>query len=283
MQPRFKVNKLKSLVLKVTYFIQKNFPVSIERKLCKFSLLKRLFFQVRDVVYCKKHDIVYFPIPKVACTTISALLVQEDYSDCDFKVVSQIGIHTFRQQKTKENINSIPWIEDASHSFTVIRDPLSRLVSAYVDKMVKPFMQPDYKTQLIENNNYSFEELVNAVCALDDCELDKHFRPQYLFFINIQLNFIGVLAELNATFDYIAAFIDIEDKIDNVRKPKRTKYNGKSKAYAGGVKAIELAKSGEIPHFQHFYNEHTQNLIRARFAADMNIFEKYKHLDPLAH
>ena len=66
---------------------------------------------------------------------------------------------------------------DSVTSFTVIRDPLSRLQSCYREKVLRSEVFPSMK-RLGYHNQMSFEDFVEFTCSLALCEMDVHTKPQ---------------------------------------------------------------------------------------------------------
>jgi len=271
-KPRFKVSLGTRIALAFVYFIQRRCPVCLEKALIKIPLLKGLFYRARDLVYCHRHNVFYFPIPKVACSTFSSMLVIQDHP-ASSKKIAQAGIHSFRQAATKRHLNKIPSIFGRSASFTVIRDPYTRLVSAYVDKLVKPIIAEKSWADYERIGKYSFEDLVAQISKLPDSALDKHFRSQYLFFINLKLNHIGEFESLPVTFSYLDNFFPTKDYVKSVPEPKRTQYQNNWLHYCGNLTAQDLAKHKILPKADCFYNEKTRKLVQQRFKQDFALLK----------
>ncbi|MCV0424083.1 MAG: sulfotransferase family protein [Roseibium sp.] len=86
----------------------------------------------------KNHDIVYFPMPKTACTSLKLLF---------FHLNENRVFKNYKKNGTLMHIHNAgygtPYFSDLSHSehatktrVTVIRDPISRLLSAYSNRVV---------------------------------------------------------------------------------------------------------------------------------------------------
>ncbi|MES9844974.1 MAG: sulfotransferase family 2 domain-containing protein, partial [Candidatus Sedimenticola sp. 6PFRAG5] len=70
-------------------------------------------------------NIGYFPIPKVACTSIkTALFIVEHDRPHDPVLDDGSNVHQFYKRKCRE-------IDDCGFRFIVIRDPIRRFLSAY--------------------------------------------------------------------------------------------------------------------------------------------------------
>ena len=84
-------------------------------------------------------------------------------------------------------------------SFTVIRDPLSRLQSCYGEKVLRSAVFPAMK-RLGYHNQMSFEDFVEFTCSLALCEMDVHTKPQTFLIMDSKgrlPHFIGRLENLD--------------------------------------------------------------------------------------
>ncbi|MCO7227699.1 sulfotransferase family protein [Halomonas sp. CnH100-B] len=84
-----------------------------------------------------------------------------------------------------------------SFNFTFVRNPYSRLLSCYLDRIV-PKQSAPYR-ELIRYLNkeigydFSFDEFVKAICLQSDFEQNNHWRVQYtdVMYEYVNYNFIG--------------------------------------------------------------------------------------------
>lgn len=81
-----------------------------------------------------KYKVVYFPIPKCACTSIKKLLLKE--KDIDVKNVSDYNVHVLAGENL-ERFSYQSALSSQLQSLVVLRDPYARVVSAFLDKVIK--------------------------------------------------------------------------------------------------------------------------------------------------
>ena len=221
---------------------------------------------------------VYFPIPKSACTLFSTFVALHSDAASDFNPVAH-NVHSYRQQNERLHLSDFRVLTDDRYfRFTVIRDPYTRLVSAYVDKLVKPVREGLRWATEERCGKYSFEDVVESICKLNDAELDKHFRPQITFIRNVPINHIGLFEHLDLTFKVLKERfgIDIIGEVSKkVRSPKRTSYDQSAASdYVGNWTASELAEMNGIPPLEAFYNDDLREKIALRFSEDFDLYQR---------
>jgi hypothetical protein len=85
----------------------------------------------------QKYKISYFPIPKVACTTLKKVFfeLENDFEFRDFRVNGQPKhIHSFYSSSP---FSKVPHDKIIDHKkFCIIREPLSRIVSCYRNRVL---------------------------------------------------------------------------------------------------------------------------------------------------
>jgi len=111
----------------------------------------------------------------------------------DFDPTSE-GVHGYRMRTGKLELNDFSLLSNTDFfRFTVLRDPHTRLVSAYLDKLVKPVQCGAIGAARSDVLNLSFEDIVEWVYRVPDWAIEKHFRPQITFIRNVPLDHIGLL------------------------------------------------------------------------------------------
>jgi hypothetical protein len=276
--PRFQQPAAKSLAGHLIFSIQRALPLEAEIWLSSIPTLRDAFSRLRDGMVCEPLNIVYLPVPKVACTLFATFIALESRLGSDFDP-GRHNIHGYRQREPRLQLTHMRLLNDPRYfRFTVVRDPFSRLVSAYVDKLVKPIQEGSSWATDERCGNFSFEEVVKRMCRLRDAQIEKHFRPQAAFLRNVVFDHIGVFEQLDHTFDVLKNRygIDVEGEVaSKVRAPKRTKYQSPAVGasdYVGHLKARDLAKLG-IPSIDSFYNDHLRAMVRKRYKEDFALHE----------
>ena len=152
----------------------------------------------------EKNNIVYIPIPKVACTSIKIALMGDALNQSD-KHNNYNDIHKLT---AKFRRHSLTRHQKDYFVFAFVRNPFDRLVSCYKDKVKREvqhnnrhYFATNYNNILIKNAfggrfhfEMSFEEFVQLVAKIPDFLSDGHFKSQYamLYDQNRRVpNFVG--------------------------------------------------------------------------------------------
>ncbi len=282
--PRFQQPQAIAFAGNLAIGVQKIWPLEIEIALSRLRPLGPLFVRMRDAMVSHSMKMVYFPLPKSACTLFATFLALNSDQCGDFDPARH-SIHGYRLSNPNLQLRDFRLLKSPDYfRFTVIRDPHSRLVSAYIDKLVKPVQAGQKWATGIRCGDYSFESVVESMCRMRDGQIEKHFRPQSSFIRNVSLDYIGVFDDLETTFRMFQDRfgVDIEgDVARKVRAPKRTAYSGPREdgpAYVGHYTAKQLAELDSIPPPESFYSDRLRDMVAQRYAEDLEIHRKAKSI-----
>jgi len=125
--------------------------------------------------------VVYFPVPKAACSSIKMLIAQWDEIDWDGDI-HQAPFATIRASQLDQL--------QGYRSFMIVRNPWSRILSAYRDKIVGgQERHGEIHDGLLRYNRIlgrrvfwsgmQFSDFVRAVRGIPDFMADEHFRSQH--------------------------------------------------------------------------------------------------------
>lgn len=227
-------------------------------------------------------QLIYFPLPKSACTLFCTFVALNSDTKRVFDAQKQ-GVHQFRFRETELQLRNMALATDDRYfRFTVIRDPYSRLVSAYVDKLVKPVRAGKAWATGKKCADHSFESMIGALHRMPDARIEKHFRPQAAFIRNIPMDHIGIFDDLGPTLRMIEDRygVDVQKEVEsNVYAPKRTKYSQAEPSashYVGNLTARELAAMRDIPPVECFYNDRLREMVSKRYREDQEIYNRAK-------
>ena len=84
-------------------------------------------------VVSKKYGLAYFPIPKVACTSLKHAMFKLEHG-ADFPVGNGKSIHQVYASSPLGR-RTLKGLEDC-YKFAVVRDPVSRILAAYTNKIL---------------------------------------------------------------------------------------------------------------------------------------------------
>jgi chondroitin 4-sulfotransferase 11/chondroitin 4-sulfotransferase 13/dermatan 4-sulfotransferase 1 len=154
----------------------------------------------QHVLYIPKFNLVYFQVPKVASTSLRSFLyakmlegsgTPQDYIDRVTRHPRAPGLNIsfcHLYQYTDAQFNAI--LTDRNiKKFTVVRDPYTRALSAYRDKVVRKhfaaIMEQDFKHLFGKTaaDEISFDEFCVYLKEIHDTmrPFNQHFKPQWQF------------------------------------------------------------------------------------------------------
>lgn len=144
-----------------------------------------------EVYFMPKENTFYPIISKSGCTSIKAMLIQKYNPDYENTFP---GIHQVNPAKITDNAvqriyfktkrSYLEWSKGKIMVF-VMRDPLSRIYSCYLDVTTGKNTMYKFPSGLSWVYNYStdlsFDDFIRKVCATPDRFSDRHFRSQSFF------------------------------------------------------------------------------------------------------
>lgn len=143
-----------------------------------------------NLLYARRNRIAYIPIPKVACTSIKFLLLKIEGHEYNGAI--DRGFHDFVREMLTSNLGRFDRALrslDHGYTFTVVRNPWDRLVSAYIDKFVRAKEYEDFALEVIlsirgssdVSLGISFREYLNYISNQHLLQMNDHWRPQWWF------------------------------------------------------------------------------------------------------
>ncbi|GAB4285186.1 MAG: hypothetical protein Kow0058_04420 [Roseovarius sp.] len=141
----------------------------------------------RPFLYMKNH--------KAACTNVLALLVIHLHRAMALPgqaAISMEGLHKLQETYLRAGARALDWATACAaltapgwFRFTLVRDPVSRTVSAWADKL-RPGAHPRHRRDLMRYLGRDPEEEIGLSTFLDILardegarDLDRHWRPQH--------------------------------------------------------------------------------------------------------
>ena len=151
---------------------------------------------------CHKRKVIFTEMPKNGCESIRHLILREEGIYENPKDIWNKINHGYKGITYKISGDDIKNFMEKNSDYkllTIIRNPFTRLVSGYFDKIIRPenVTYPYCKRVIIAHGRkrqtsttkVSFEEFVNYIIKEDKQTLDYHYRPQTnLFDITIRNN-----------------------------------------------------------------------------------------------
>lgn len=171
---------------------------------------------------------LYVETPKVACSTIKARLHTVVIRNLPVpnephpEFYSSPFVKPF--QLPDEQMDEILY-GDEYYRFSFVREPVERVLSAYLDKVQRPMPQRErfFKRFLPEkapDYDLSFSEFVGILSTIESYrDFDKHWRPQYglLFLPDIKYHFLGSLDRFDDDWGKVTRAIGLGDGSQDTR------------------------------------------------------------------
>lgn len=252
---------------------------------------------------------VYCPIGKVASTSLIRVFVQMSNLPIETAAlelprgyIHDYAKHNLTLAAHHNQAEAVKILNDQSYfKFAIVRNPWTRLISAYLDKfVVKPHIRkslflPRNIKQVIDsvygakglNPDYrksiSFRQFVEYIKSTKDEHLDGHWKPQYLYLGNIQFDFIARFENLTEDFEYIKQKLNITKlSLPHTNKSKTNKSQGidavarsqescNNKNYSDCC-PFELISLKKLPSYYEFYTPDLISVVRQRYIKDIEKF-----------
>ena len=253
--------------------------------------------------------LVYVAIPKNASSLLKATFVMNTRHR-DAYVKSGESIHEFCDKITTEPVDRGMIMQPGYFRFVVLRDPLQRLVSAYLDKFVRRrFLKSNVRAekerrlslraQQVLNTirwaqeeagvpydplrSISFAEFVRFLAKADDAKCNMHWMPQtQITGTNPGVyHHIGKVDRLNETLDLLSKRFGFVPETslqgNHARAATHIAHHSENAELAEPYRALpeELdAYENNMPMPRAFYSPELKRLTEERFAADVAFYAK---------
>jgi Sulfotransferase family len=160
-----------------------------DQHLARFSPSVAMSEFIYSVNISLAHRYVYVETPKAGCSTLKSLLIRAEL-DQDFQFMDDEHVHR-RDRSPLLNPRQVgdfaEFMQQSLFKFCFVRDPYSRLLSNYLDKIANPAARRDRMFQQIarqlgidaETGQVTFSQFVEAVAQQPVEVMDPHWRTQY--------------------------------------------------------------------------------------------------------
>ena len=236
----------------------------------------------RCTIVLPKYRVLFVPVPKSAWTSVLRLLLRpagltsESFASCEKpEVTLATTIHaTYVWRRAGLTLDSLPddvrdraFTEDGWFRFSVVRDPATRLWSAWQSKLLlrEPWFADAFRGQpwfprvpgTPDDVLEDFRAFVASVReqAWNDAVRDKHWAPQHLLVDRIPLNHVGHVERLGETRDALRAHLGTRaELIEPLTQDNRTPlpfvpalYDATTASAAAALVGTDFARFGYDP------------------------------------
>lgn len=211
---------------------------------------------LRNSVLVEQYRTIYYPIPKVANSSIKTVCANL------LGIEIQGSVHGYELPRPKRLFHNLRYKD--YFKFAFVRNPWGRLVSCYRDKIQNQASGIDTKFTIREGvanclarfpefkAGMTFDEFVEAAHSIPDSKADIHFKSQYAF--------IGDKTGPNAV-DFVGHFERLGEDILEIQQ----------KANWPELK-LPHVKSSPKKSYHGYYNDRTRRLVSERYREDIELF-----------
>ena len=175
----------------------------------------------------------------------------------------------------------------SENNFVVVRNPYSRLVSFYINKVIFKALPPDVIDQFNRafyekpikipsfehgDTSYSFEEFIKLLCSFDVYKLDRHLIPQSHGSNNLKSFQVLRLENFKEDIKILCDALGVDvNRVLSVNE-NHFKRNHDIKTPVYDKPAIWFIDNGVPKDWRLFYNEDLKNLVDEKYKDDFFIF-----------
>ncbi len=294
---------------------QKALPLSINRfvEITAYREIKNIYLQQKNskaaidiykqeitnyALINQKYKIIYLPLAKNACTLFITMMIK---NSSEWQRYQDFGDNIYAYSRRHDTQFGVPdfsyFSKNDYFKFTILRNPFNRLVSAYLDKIVKynelePFAQQVIRDiQNFLNINYNpaqsitFRQFILYLSETEDYLLNEHWRSQHTFLGReiLELDYLGQFEELDSVIKFLenkfdfTITTDVEDSNEfEEHITKYVEYDSNQKVcdtYPTELKFLKILHGG-FPKATSFYTPDLIELVTNRFAKDISIYQQ---------
>lgn len=269
------------------------------QRLSFMGMTKRLSFPEDTYLIDDARDLIYIPIPKVACTSLKIwfLLSSPDIDiqpgPASWKVNAWLG----KEGRRYLLQDLAPLKDNGKFIFAFVRNPWSRLVSCYLNRIVGQGIEyRNIMKKLSKGSWYRLDKrlryyarkrihgvgwpedaeptflefVMREVTGMPVMEMDPHWRPQVTFLGRHQPHFIGRFERLAEDLKQLGNQFGISTDLNECNRSQYSELEHKA-CYADCSQA-ELRAMPAMPSYRQFYTPELIDTVASVYAKDIDRF-----------
>lgn len=253
------------------------------------------------VMVAQRHRLLYLPIAKNANTSLKRMMVRlaDDGPGANLledDIHQALGRHDTRLElRGYEPATARRMLEDGQwFRFTLLREPLGRVASAWIDKFIvtprlwasteslaeviapavewvfaRRGQRPDFDRLI------TFNEFVDYLCVTDDDALDTHFKSQSAYTRHMTFDYVGVVEHTDRLLallsDRLGTPVDLEWINRTARRKRRFPRPARR---LGDQPPAALRRRRHLPRPADLLTAETEARLRDRFATDIEAWRE---------
>ena len=249
---------------------------SLQRLAC--TITNRVPWPQSNFLVNTGRKFIYGPIAKVACTSFKLWMLDVAGQTPPRPFNEQIEAQRYALRKLGLRVANRVLEDPDFFSFAFVRNPWSRVVSAYLNKFqsVNVTSEPviaalrRYPAQEL-TANVSFREFIEFLARGNPRKFDEHWRPQYLFLKDMRLDFLGRFEHLSRDFAWVQERLEIETPLPHHNPTGYAAEAGHQECVAD-LTAAKLKRLGPFPDYRRFYTPRLRDLVGQIYAEDIKRF-----------
>ncbi|NOT70163.1 MAG: sulfotransferase family 2 domain-containing protein [Hyphomicrobium sp.] len=247
-----------------------------------------------EAVFLVNHDrrIIYCPVPKNACTTFKRILIENSSNAAMFQD-SKSSPHVFsRSEKANMRLKNTSLLLDPRYTkVALLRNPFSRVVSAYANLFVEPLKWGHPLEQVVKNVinevhvaqglhpdwqlSITFEEFVGYIGRTPDPSLDYHWRSQTAV-IGMALNGFDVIGSVEDLSSTLAVLERTNGLHAEPRRLNGTTYHARANVESPHTMLpADLARLDRFPSIEEMYTAKLHSAVARRYSEDIHLYSRY--------
>jgi hypothetical protein len=254
---------------------------------------------LNSLLVSQKHWVIYTPIAKNANTSLKRMFVRLSGYPRSAEILAG-DVHTYLTSNqtglslcdySPETATEILGDPDYFR-YVVLRDPLVRAVSGYLDKFIlyppppgshgePPIVigtvidwiygrrgeAPDY------NRSITFEEFVSHLSETEDSKLDTHFKSQQCYFEQQTFDYTGTLDRMDRLIKVLESKFDQKIELEHQNRTLRRKPLLRRR---GQEKLLpeQLRTQRTLPHASELLTDQLLEQLKNRYATDYKLWRE---------